>query len=89
MRPPLVVFVLRFFTVVLSVEFINPPPFTATTDFSLNTIYPLGSTLDILWTAAPEDINMSLTLSQLNGTQFLSPFEYLLGTLIQCSCIFY
>jgi hypothetical protein len=80
----LVLFVLHssLITAVLSVEFINPPPFVETTDFSLNTIYVEGSNLNIQWTAGPPENNTSLTLFQLNGTQFLQPFEYLTRTLI-------
>lgn len=73
----LFLFVLELFTIVMGVEFINPPPFAATTDFSLNTIYVEGSLLNIQWTPGPEGNNTSLTLFQLNGTQFLEPFEYL------------
>ncbi|KAF8849079.1 hypothetical protein BDZ45DRAFT_697860 [Acephala macrosclerotiorum] len=70
-------FILSLCTAVLGMEFVNPPPFAATTDFSLNTIYVEGSILDIEWTAGPAGNNTSLTLWQLNGTQYLQPFEYL------------
>lgn len=72
---------------VYSLEFINPPPFAATTDFSLNTIYVEGSILNIEWTAGPAGNNTSLTLWQLNGTQYLQPFEYLTRKSIPCSLL--
>lgn len=61
-------------------KFINPPPFEKTHDFSLNPIYPEGSILNIKWSDQTEE-NTSLTLWQLNGTQFMEPFEYLTRTL--------
>ncbi|ODM23661.1 hypothetical protein SI65_01250 [Aspergillus cristatus] len=61
---------------VLGVAFVNPPAFEATTDFSNNPTYEKGSLLRIKWNEQSED-NTSLTLWQLNGTQWLQPFEYL------------
>ena len=61
-------------------KFINPPPFEKTEDFSLNPIYPEGSILNIKWSDKTDE-NTSLTLWQLNGTQFMEPFEYLTRTL--------
>lgn len=88
MRPVLFVSLLSVLTtVVLGIEFINPPPFETTDlppDFSLNPVYVKGSILTIRWTAGPPENNTSLTLYQLNGTQPLGPFEYLTRMLTPC-----
>ncbi|KAF2197952.1 hypothetical protein GQ43DRAFT_474987 [Delitschia confertaspora ATCC 74209] len=58
-------------------NFINPPPFGTVGDFSRNPIYPEGSTLNIQWTEGNQGKPVSITLYQLNGTQWLDPFEYI------------
>ncbi|KUJ08772.1 uncharacterized protein LY89DRAFT_741608 [Mollisia scopiformis] len=57
--------------ITLGVEFINPPPFQSTNDFSLNTIYIEGSLVNIEWTAGPPGNDTSLSLWQFDGTQYL------------------
>lgn len=64
------------FSLSLALEFTNPPAFEATKDFSRNPMYKDGSLLKIKWSETTQN-NTSLTLWQLNGTQFLQPFEYL------------
>lgn len=58
-------------------EFINPPPFGEVGDFSNNPIYTVGSTVNVAWTSGEPGKPTSLCLFQLNGTQYLYPFEYL------------
>lgn len=60
----------------LAIKFTTPPSFEHTTDFSANPVYKEGSLLKIKWSATTQNAT-SLTLWQLNGTQFLQPFEYL------------
>ncbi|OCK87103.1 uncharacterized protein K441DRAFT_682847 [Cenococcum geophilum 1.58] len=65
-------------TAVSCVDFINPPPFGKEGDFSRNPIYPEESTLNIQWTTGKEDKPVSITLYQLNGTQYMEPSEYII-----------
>ncbi|KAH8811232.1 hypothetical protein F5884DRAFT_268164 [Xylogone sp. PMI_703] len=58
------------------VQFVNPAPFGVEGDFSLNAVYPLGSTINVQWSPGLSESG-ALTMFQLNGTQFLRPFEYL------------
>ncbi|PSN60501.1 hypothetical protein BS50DRAFT_563610 [Corynespora cassiicola Philippines] len=60
-------------------EFINPPPFGKTGDFSGNPIYAEGSTVNIAWTEGEEKKGASLVLYQLNETdsQWFGDMEYL------------
>lgn len=62
---------------VLCIDFINPPPFGREGDFSSNPIYPEGSTITIAWTSDKADKPVSLTLVQLNGTEWMMPMEYI------------
>ncbi|OCK73371.1 hypothetical protein K432DRAFT_312958 [Lepidopterella palustris CBS 459.81] len=63
-------------------DFINPPPFGRVGDFSNNPIYPQGSTIDIIWTQGKEGVPVSVTLFQLNGTQYMPDFEYITQSVI-------
>ncbi|KAH7355734.1 hypothetical protein BKA66DRAFT_429698 [Pyrenochaeta sp. MPI-SDFR-AT-0127] len=60
-------------------EFINPPPFEKTGDFSGNPTYAEGSTVNIAWTKGEENKGASLVLYQLNETdgQWFGDMEYL------------
>jgi hypothetical protein len=63
-------------TLALAIQFTNPPPYDGTKSYSTNSIYEEGSLLHIKWSAKAQN-NTSLTLWQLNGSQFLQPFEYI------------
>jgi hypothetical protein len=76
----LYVLFLGIFTAVSSISFTTPPEAGAVGDYSQNTIYIEGSTLNIQWTLDPADDEktMSMTLSQdLPGDLF----EYVLSRL--------
>ncbi|KAH8668681.1 hypothetical protein BX600DRAFT_460508 [Xylariales sp. PMI_506] len=62
--------------------FINPPPFGAPGDFSQDTIYAEGSTVIIQWTAGIANKPISVALFQLNGSEPLYPFEYIIESAI-------
>lgn len=61
----------------MTMEFINPPPFGKFGDFTNNPIYTVGSTVNVAWTSGEPGVPTSLCLFQLNGTEYLYPFEYL------------
>ncbi|KAF2246690.1 hypothetical protein BU26DRAFT_606894 [Trematosphaeria pertusa] len=67
---------------VLCIDFINPPPFGREGDFSSNPIYPEGSTITIAWTSDKADKPVSLTLVQLNGTEWMMPMEYIFQSVV-------
>jgi hypothetical protein len=64
----------------MSISFINPPPAptdgAGLSDPSLNPVYPLRSTLNIQWTAAPSDTFTSLVIYQSRPGD---AFDYLNG----------
>ena len=47
-------------------EFLNPPPFGASLDYSNNPIYPVGSVVEVGWTQGTSGKPTSVTLWQLN-----------------------
>jgi hypothetical protein len=59
-----------------AMRFINPPPF-GDGDVSKNQIFAAGSTVTISWTGGTAGKASSLALFQLNGTEYLQPFEYI------------
>lgn len=56
-------------------QFINPPPF-GDGDTSKNLIFAEGSTITLAWTEGTPGKATSIALFQLNGTQYMQPFEY-------------
>ncbi|KAF2708599.1 hypothetical protein K504DRAFT_534211 [Pleomassaria siparia CBS 279.74] len=59
-------------------DFINPPPAGVFGDFSENPIYNVGSKVRVAWTPPTNESQaVSVTLSQMNGTQWILPAEYL------------
>ncbi|KAF2799744.1 hypothetical protein K505DRAFT_404462 [Melanomma pulvis-pyrius CBS 109.77] len=69
-------------TVVSCIDFINPPPFGEKTDFSQNPIYNEGSKLKVVWTQPEKGQPVTLTLTQLNGTEWMLPMEYLTQSVV-------
>lgn len=65
----------------MPMNFINPPPFGEVGDFTNNPTYTVGSTLNVTWTRGKSEKPTSLCLFQLNGTDYLYPFESLIRTL--------
>lgn len=57
-------------------QFINPPPF-GNGDTSQNVVYAAGSTVNLRWTEGTPDKATSMTMFQLNATQFMPDFEYI------------
>jgi hypothetical protein len=77
MRPLLFIRLLALSTAGFCMKFINPPPFGNYGDFSLNTIYVKGSVVNVQRTPGEANNRTALIMFQLNGTEFLRPFEYL------------
>lgn len=69
----------ELYTVVLGIDFINPAPFGTDGDFSLNALYPIGSQLNVQWTALPPGNRSVLAMFQSKeiGSEFFGDFEYI------------
>jgi hypothetical protein len=65
---------------VADVHFVNPPAFVATDDFSTNTVMVEGEYEDIQWADVtnPNNSRISVTMWQLNGTEFFGAPEYVI-----------
>ena len=75
--------------VVSDVAFVYPPPFVSTTDFSSNIVMVEGEFKVIQWTnvSNPNNDRISVTMFQLNGTQFFGDAEYVTRESALYSCI--
>ncbi|PMD50118.1 uncharacterized protein K444DRAFT_637543 [Hyaloscypha bicolor E] len=65
---------------VADVHFVNPPAFVATDDFSTNIVMVEGEYEDIQWADVtnPNNSRISVTMWQLNGTEFFGAPEYVI-----------
>jgi hypothetical protein len=81
MRPRFILSLLALVTrpAISDVAFIYPPAFVETTDFSSNIVMVEGEFKVIQWTdvSNPNNARISVTMFQLNGTQFIGDSEYI------------
>jgi hypothetical protein len=84
MRPRSFLFLLALVArpVISQPYFVYPPAFVATTDFSQNIVMVEGDYKVVQWAnvSNPNNYRISVTMFQLNGTQFLPGDEYIIRT---------
>lgn len=67
---------------VADIEFVNPPLPRDSKDFSENPVYEVGSSLDIVWTPAPDGVPVSVVMWQedIGNEGFSSELEDIVRT---------